>query len=80
MTTFETLCRAAQDIPPGSLADEVSYMLDAARVNADDTVYVDKSAPESDWHRIAMDSLESACAYSRNSDAVSWFLAHGVTF
>lgn len=80
--SFEQVRNAAAELyetNSGPLAREVSYMVDAARVNADDTVK-DVESPE--WHRIALDTLEMLCAYAtiEQSEAVAWFIAHGVTF
>jgi len=62
--------------------DEIDYMIDTARVNADDTTVVEKSLSVDKWEQVFMDSLEMACAYASNEqqEAVKWFVAQGVRF
>lgn len=79
--TIQNLLHAFDAIPFGRLRDEVNYMLDMARVNADDTCYVEKSRPAEDHETVMMDTLEFACTTSdAYGPAVAWFEANGVKF
>lgn len=83
MVTFEEIRRASVKMRSSELAREVSYMVDCARVNADDTAVENGFDCESlEWHRVAMDSLEQTCAYAEphQKKAVAWFIRHGVKF
>jgi hypothetical protein len=85
MTTFEEIRKLAwtlYETSPGPLAREVDYMIDASRVNADDTCCVEKSRPMEDYDAVALESLEQACCYAEphQMDAVAWFVAHGLKF
>jgi hypothetical protein len=68
------------DIIKGNLEDRVDDVLDKARVNADDTVYVDKSAPASEWDSIALGSISDVLAYHKDPEVIKWFSDRGVTF
>lgn len=63
------------------LADRVSAVLDSARVNADDTVYLEKAAPEADYNVIAIESIRSLLSdreYSNDKRLVTWFAQRGI--
>jgi hypothetical protein len=80
--TFEQIRNLARAIGPllhGSLADRVDDVLDRARINADDTCYVEKSVPEGEYDSIALASVE--CVLSErdtDADVIAWFASHGV--
>lgn len=65
--------------PDGSLGGEISYILDAARINADDTM---KEGTDQSWEAIAMATLEQQCCYAEKHqmEAVAWFVSHGLKF
>lgn len=63
-----------------TLGARIDDILDNARINADDTVYVEKAAPVADWDRIALASLQSLLSYCGDSKAVAWFRRNGVEF
>lgn len=69
----------------------VGDILDRARINADDTVYVEKSAEPDQWDQIAMGTLEMILTYSdadllngyenvSADEARDWFASRGVKF
>jgi hypothetical protein len=73
--TFDEIKAKAAKLGTGSkLGMEVDYILDCARVNADDTCYVEKEAPASDYNRIAVETLRDTLS-SRETDkaAAAWF-------
>jgi hypothetical protein len=86
MTTFKQIQDLAQALYEARtnrvLADEVSNMVDAARINADDTCYVEKSMPVEEYDAVALTSLEQGCCYAEANQlaAVAWFTANGVKF
>jgi hypothetical protein len=58
---------------------DILYTIDAARVNADDTVYLEKAAPESDWDGIFEGSLMGLLSdRDVNPDTLRWFAAQGI--
>lgn len=81
-TTFRTLNAAAaalgSPLVVGSLAEEVIDLIDGARVNADDTIYVDKAAPKSKWNAIFAGSLSSLLCERISPAAADFFRANGV--
>lgn len=83
--TFDSLRTAVDQMEigcgSGSLGDRLDDVLDRARVNADDTCYVEKSAPVEEYGRIALDSI--ACILSERDtdrDVIAWFAAQGVRY
>jgi hypothetical protein len=74
MTFEEIKAKAAKLGTATKLGGEVDYILDSARVNADDTCYVEKSAPAADYDRIAVDTLRDILSASEtNKTAAAWF-------
>lgn len=81
--TFEELQALVAPICIGweTLGSRLDHMLDRARINADDTVYLEKQAPEEEWSRIALDSLRGECCTKEaEADCVAWLEAHGLKF
>jgi hypothetical protein len=80
--TYDNLRKAAaalgSPLVAGSPAEEVDALIDSARVNADDTVYVEHAAPESAWDAIFAGSLASLLAYGTSAAAKDFFRANGV--
>lgn len=64
----------------GSVIDRVDGLLDRARINADDTVYLEKACPAEEWERIAMGTLQDILSYSEDGQAKYWFKRQGVSF
>lgn len=57
----------------------VDYLLGSGVCNADYTVYDEKTAPESDWERIAIGSIASLLSEGGyNRHVVGWFARRGV--
>jgi hypothetical protein len=79
--TFEALRVIAKRlaIKPGNLADRIDSILDSGRINADDTIYLEKSAPSDQWDAIALASVCDLLAYSKDKPVLAWFARHGVT-
>lgn len=61
--------------PNGSFAGEISYLLDAARINADDTM---QEGTDQSWEAIAMATIEMQLAYSKDKAVQDWFANNGV--
>lgn len=59
------------------LGAEVSYLLDAARVNADDTM---REGTNQTWEAIAIATLEEQLCYHKDEAVKAWFIGHGVKF
>lgn len=74
--TYQDLTRAAA--ARNVSCDEVDQLIDAARVNADDTIFVEHSMSENDWEWCFMESLCQALSYSNDTAAAAWFKAQGV--
>jgi hypothetical protein len=65
------------EISRGSLGDRIDEMVDSARVNADDTVYLEKAAAESDYDMVAISTLELILSDSNDEEAKTWFKSIG---
>ena len=55
----------------------VSYILDAARINADDTM---REGTDQSWEDIAIATVEDQLCFCKDAAVVSWFVKHGVKF
>jgi len=62
------------------LAHRVSNLIDGARCNADETVHIEKTLPESEFDNLAAASLESLLAYCNDEEVTAWFTKQGFTF
>lgn len=76
--TFEQIkskaaAKFGYDVLGETLGSRVDYLLDSARINADDTVYLEKAAPVNEWERIALDSLRFLLSDSKDTKAQAWF-------
>ena len=56
----------------------LDMVLDSARVNADDTVFVERACDVTGWHDIALGSIETVLAYSTDKKVLAWFAKRGV--
>ena len=61
-----------------AFAQEISGLISSAEVNANDTVYADKSATEGQWNRIFWGSLEMLLGDCRDAKVTNWFKKQGV--
>lgn len=61
-----------------ALGRRLDNILDEARANADETVYVEKTTSE--WHTVLIASLESLLCYCDDKELSAWFASRGVTF
>ena len=59
------------------LANRVGYLVDAARVNADDTVYLEKTVDEDQFDKIAVASLEGLLCSCTDEEVCAWFRKQG---
>jgi len=81
--TFAQIAELARALPwgrPEDLADRVKMMIDNAELNANDTIHVDKAAPETEFDAIALASLESNLCYCSDFDVCEWFAQNDVRF
>lgn len=77
---FDTLVRDCRKMKPGVLAREIDYVIDAGRVNADESNLI-RDCDE--WHRIAIESIAIALSereYQSNKRLLAWFARRGVSF
>jgi len=51
----------------------IHNILDSARINADDTVYTNKSTTESEWDAVACNSLELLLGECKDIRLLNWF-------
>lgn len=82
---------AADKMARGDMFQAVDDILDRARINADDTVFAEKSVPEDQYDAIALASVEGILC-GRDSDLVTsysksrpaavrkWFERRGVRY
>lgn len=61
------------------LGKRVDEVLDSARINADDTKYLEKNEDQS-WEYIAMSTIEEILSFSSDKEVQDWFIGHGVRF
>lgn len=79
--TFEQIKAKAKKLDMrkhDGLGHRVDEVLDSARVNADDTVYLEKEADASEWDSIAVGTLSSILADSKDKAVIRWFERQGV--
>ena len=79
--TFDEIKAKARKLDmrnPNGLGQRVDDALDSARVNADDTCYVEKEADPSRYDEIALGTLSSILAYSNDKAMIRWFERQGV--
>jgi len=62
---------------PNGLSHRVGYLIDSARINADDTIYTDKAAPEAQHGKIAVSSLEMLLCSCTDEEVCAWFRKQG---
>lgn len=67
-------------IERGNLADRINDVLDRARINADDTCYKEKAQPESEYDRIAVDTIREILSYSNDIEVQGWFKSVGIDY
>ena len=79
MTTVHALRNEVDQMEiVGNLAARLNYILNSARISADDICYVEKAAPVEAYDRVALDSLAEVLRHSYDVEACAWFAAHGV--
>jgi hypothetical protein len=61
----------------GKLGNEVGYLVDCGRVNANDTIN-EGAAPESDWALGVRLQVMLDCSRDISPEARAWFAAHGI--
>lgn len=80
MTMFKQLNAASRTIRSAGLQNEVDNLIDSGRINADDTVYAEKAAPESDWECVFVGTIASLLSSGEYSKAcLRWFAKRGVS-
>jgi len=81
--TFAKIAEIARALPlgkPEDLADRVKMMIDNAELNANDTIFVDKAATETEFDAIALATLESNLCYCGDYAVCEWFANNDVSF
>ncbi len=67
-------------VAQGSVLDRVDNVLDNARINADDSVYGDKSATEDQYEQIFVASIQCILSSQNDKAVAKWFAKNGVTY
>jgi hypothetical protein len=81
--TFVQLRKMVDDmgVVHGELSDRLDDILDRARINADDTCYLEKTRSVEDYDRVALDTISDILSQSEtDADVCRWFIAQGVEF
>ena len=80
--TFEEIRKKAGklEVRGDNLGGRIDHLLDSARINADDTVHIEKAEPAAEWERIALDSLGSLLSHSQDAKAQAWFRRAGFSW
>lgn len=61
--------------------EAVDYIIDAARINANDTVHAEKAQPESAWDSIFTGTIASIlCDGGHDRHVVAFFTSRGISF
>ena len=66
------------DFRHGSVEDRVDDLFDKARINADDTVFVEKARPIAEWDAVAMASVVDLLSFSTDAAVNRWFAERGI--
>lgn len=76
---YYVLSAAADCIRSRNLRVDVQGLVDSGRVNADDTVYAEKAAPEAEWQALFIGSIRGLLSDGTHSrHCVAWFARHGI--
>lgn len=81
MSLYDRMSDAICDEYPDGLVDTINHIILAAKANADETVYKERAAPESEWDRIFEGSIRDKLS---NDDpdylepVHAWFANFGV--
>lgn len=80
-TTFAALQAKVAAVGPcrsGGLVDRLDDVLDRARINADDTCYVEKAQPTDQWDAIALATVSDILSATPDKNVCAWFARNGV--
>ena len=79
---YTELNKAAAKIRSANLRDAVLLLIDGGWGNANDTVFLEKTRPISDWGSVFFDSVQCLLSYQEepNRHVNAWFAKHGITF
>ena len=81
--TFAQIEKIAAALPYGKhedIAYRVREMIASAVDNANETIFVEKAAPEADFDAVAIASLESNLCFCDDEKVAEWFIKNGVCF
>lgn len=77
--TFHQLQRETSRLKPTSFNRQVQAIIDDARVNADDTIYLEKAQPESAYNDIAIDTIRFILSSIEDKRIINYFAKqHGI--
>ena len=82
MTTkiYETLLNDCKKITSRENQSLVDYIIDSARINADDTI-IEGNAPESEWDRLFIGTIGSQLSTGEyNHHVVKFFTKRGINY
>jgi hypothetical protein len=78
MTKIQKLLDESNASKNGSVAYLAGNLIEEAQENANQTVSLEKSAPESERDQIAEESLICLLSYCKDSAIIKWFAARGI--
>jgi hypothetical protein len=76
LATYDSLREAADKMKRTALFHRIDNVLDQARINADDTVYLEKN--HCDWNEMAVNTIEGILSYHNDKAVIAWFVRRGV--
>jgi hypothetical protein len=77
---IETLAQALPFGRPDDLNDRIKCMVDNARLNAHETINLDKAATEDQFDALALGTLESNLCYCEDMLVCKWFAENDVAW
>lgn len=79
MATFKNLQDEVSKMDmTDSLSNRIDNVLDRARINADDTCHVEKTAPAAEYDAIALATVSDILSFENDQQVAAWFAARGV--
>lgn len=79
MITFQQIQdKVGHNFVKGSVLDLVDDVLDRARINANDTIYVEMADTEENFDKIAIASIIDILSYETNQKVINWFKEIGI--
>lgn len=77
-TRLYQLTKDAAKIKSKNVRYNVENLIESGRINADDTIFVDKAAKVGEWESLFVGSIESLLCDDANVSARRWFSTRGI--